>query len=90
MIKIREPISVKISEHLKDFTSKDDRADVISKVNGVSSSTLRDLVYRGNSVTEYNLPALKLLLIKACQNADAKMKQASNCKKDIKKIIDCI
>ncbi|NML69982.1 MULTISPECIES: hypothetical protein [Chryseobacterium] len=90
MLKIREPISVKISDHLREFTTKYDRADVISKVNGVSSSTLRDLVYRGNSVSENNLPALKLLLIKACENADAKMKQASNCKRDIKKVIDCI
>lgn len=90
MIRIREAISPVLSEYLKEFTTKDDRADIISKVNGVSSSTLRDVMYRRNSVSENNLPALKLLLLKASENADAKIKQARSCKKEVKKVIDCI
>ncbi len=90
MIKIKEAISVSLSEILKEFTTKDDRADIISKINGVSSSTLRDVMYRRNSVSENNLPAVKLLLLKASQNADAKIKQARNCKKEVKKVIDLI
>lgn len=90
MIKIREAISIELSEYLKEFTTKDDRADIISKVVGVGSSTLRDLVYRTNSVSENNLPALKLLIIKASENADAKIKKAKSCKKEVKKVLDCI
>lgn len=90
MIKIREAISPILSEYLKEFTTKDDRADIVSKVNGVSTSTLRDVMYRRNSVSEYNLPAVKLLLLKASENAEAKIQKARNCKKEIKKVIDCI
>lgn len=90
MIKVRETISPVLSDFLKEFTSKDDRADVINNVAGVGSSTLRDLVYRVNPVTDNNLPALKLLLLKASKNADAKIKQAKNCKKEVKKVIDCL
>lgn len=90
MIKIREAIPELLSEYLKEFTTKDDRADIISKVNGVSSSTLRDVMYRRNSVSENNLPAVKLLLIKASQNAEAKIKKAQKCRKEVKKVIDCI
>lgn len=90
MIKIRETISPVLSDFLKEFTSKDDRADVINNVTGVGSSTLRDVVYRVNPVTENNLPALKLLLLKASENADTKIKQAKNCKREVKKVIDLI
>ncbi|MFP3835396.1 hypothetical protein [Chryseobacterium sp. SIMBA_028] len=90
MIRIRETISPVLSEFLKEFTTKDDRADVINNVFGVGTSTLRDLVYRVNPVTDKSLPALKLLLLKASQNADSKIKQAKNCKKEVKKVIDCI
>lgn len=90
MIRIRETISPALSDFLKEFTTKDDRADVINNVSGIGTSTLRDLVYRVNPVTSNSLPALKLLLLKASENADVKIKQAKNCKKEVKKVIDCI
>ncbi|MDR4892235.1 MULTISPECIES: hypothetical protein [unclassified Chryseobacterium] len=90
MIRVKETISPVLSEFLKEFTTKDDRADVINNVSGVGTSTLRDLVYRVNPVTYNSLPALKLLLLKASENADAKIRQARSCKKEVKKVIDCI
>lgn len=90
MIKISQPISPVLSDFLKEFTSKDDRADVANSGVGVSPSTLRELTYRNASVTDNSLPALKLLLITASQNAEAKIKLAKSCKKEIAKVIDLI
>lgn len=90
MIKISQPISPVLSDFLKEFTSKDDRANIANSGIGVSPSTLRELTYRNASVTDNSLPALKLLLLTASQNADAKIKTARNCKKEIKKVIDLI
>lgn len=90
MIKIRETISPVLSDFLKEFTTKDDRADIMNANVGVGTSTLRELIYRNVPVTDNSLPALKLLLLRASENADAKIKQARNCKKEVKKVIDLI
>lgn len=89
-IKIGETIPLQLSEYLKMFTTKDDRADVNNEVKNVSVSSLRELTYRNNRVTEGNMIGLKVLLMKANKNADEKIKQAKNCKKEIRKVIDFI
>ncbi|WP_157445713.1 hypothetical protein [Chryseobacterium indologenes] len=72
------------------FTTKDDRADVNNEVKNVSVSSLRELTYRNNRVTEGNITGLKILLMRATKNADEKIKQAKAAKKEIKKVFDCI
>ncbi len=49
-----EPISVELSEYLKDFTDTQSIADVSTKT-GISISTLKYLKLRTNSVTENNI-----------------------------------
>ncbi len=89
-IKIGETIPLQLSECLKMFTTKDDRADVNNEVKNVSVSSLRELTYRNNRVTEGNITGLKILLMRATKNADEKIKQAKAAKKEIKKVFDCI
>lgn len=90
MLKISQPISSQLSTYLREFTTKEDIADVAAEENSCSSSTLRDIVYRTNPVTEKNVFALKRLMTIATKNADQKIKNARNCKKAVKEILDCV
>ena len=66
-----KPISQELSDTLREYTTKDDRADVSIKT-GVSISTIRDVTYRNNSLTESNSRAIIMLASKAkskCQQA---------------------
>ena len=90
MIKISQTISPVLSNYLRAFTSKRDIADVANKLDRVSPSTVRDVMYGSNAVTENNLPALRLLILKASENADAKIKLAKSFKKEIQKELDLI
>lgn len=90
MIKIKQAISKELSDYLREFTDLNDRADIVNEVGGIGSSTLRDLVFRVNPVTENNLPALKALMLRASKNAAQKMNSARKCKKAVKEILDCV
>ncbi|MCJ8153198.1 hypothetical protein MKJ01_05410 [Chryseobacterium sp. SSA4.19] len=91
MLKISQPISSQLSTYLREFTTKEDIADVAAEENSCSSSTLRDIVYRTNPVTEKNLLALKRLMSIASKNADAKIKSAKQCKKTVNQmLLDCV
>ena len=65
-----KPISEKLSSYLRTYTDKFDRADVSTKTN-VGTSTVRDVVYRSNALTENNSKAIIELMriaIKNCQS----------------------
>lgn len=65
-----KPISEKLSEALRRNTTKNDLANIAIKTN-VSFSTIRDVVYRTNSLTKLNAKAIGLLMHAAFENSVA-------------------
>jgi len=70
-----KPISERLSTILRRTTSKDDLANIALRSN-VSFSTIRDVVYRTNSLTKSNAKAIALLIHVAFENAIAQKLQA--------------
>lgn len=70
-----KPISKRLSTVLRRTTSKDDLANIALRSN-VSFSTIRDVVYRTNSLTKSNAKAIALLVHVAFENAIATKLQA--------------
>lgn len=66
-----KPISEKLATTLRRNTSKDDYANVAGKTN-ISFSTIRDVVYRTNSLTKSNSKAITILIKIAFENSFAK------------------
>ncbi|MEW2920722.1 hypothetical protein AB1A65_04585 [Muricauda sp. ANG21] len=63
-----KPISERLSETLRRNVSKDDYANIAIRCN-VSFSTIRDVVYRTNSLTKANAQAISLLIHAAFENS---------------------
>lgn len=63
-----KPISERLSEILRRNVSKDDYANIAIRSN-VSFSTIRDVVYRTNSLTKANATAICLLMHAAFENS---------------------
>ncbi|MEM7380132.1 MAG: hypothetical protein AAF361_02915 [Bacteroidota bacterium] len=72
-----KPISEKLSVILRRNTSKDDYANVAASTN-VSFSTIRDVVYRTNSLTKSNSKAIIVLLQRAFENSLGRQLQATS------------
>lgn len=70
-----KPLNAKLSEILRRTTSKDDIANVAVRSN-ISFSTIRDVIYRTNSLTKSNSKAIALLVHVAFENAFAQKLQA--------------
>ncbi|MCK0161135.1 hypothetical protein [Allomuricauda sp. F6463D] len=70
-----KPISEKLSMVLRRYTSKNDFANIAIRSN-VSFSTIRDVVYRTNSLTKLNANAISLLIHAAFENSFAYKLQA--------------
>lgn len=70
-----KPISTQLSEYLKVYTSSKDRTEV-SRSSGVSVSTLRDIIYSGNSISEKNAPAMLTLMKIAVRNCTKSIEKA--------------
>lgn len=62
-----KPINEQLSIILRRNVSKNDYANIASK-SGVSFSTLRDVVYRTNSLTKSNAKGISLLIHTAFEN----------------------
>lgn len=75
-----KPISEKLSEYLRDWTNKQDRADV-SRITKIGLSTIRDVVYRNNSLTEENSKAIVELMKIAVVNCTNKIAYAKKVKR---------
>lgn len=84
--KIGSPISDQLSEYLRQYTSKGDRADVSIKT-GVGASTIRDVVYRNNNLTEDNSRAIYRLINVAIHNGMNSIKETSIAVAHLKSII---
>jgi len=70
-----KPISEKLSIILRRNTTKDDFANVATRTN-ISFSTIRDVVYRTNSLTKSNSKAINALIKVAFDNSLALQLQA--------------
>lgn len=70
-----KPISERLSTILRRTTSKDDLANIALR-SSVSFSTIRDVIYRTNSLTKSNAKAIALLVHVAFENAIAQKLQA--------------
>jgi len=66
-----KPISEKLATTLRRNTTKNDYANVASITN-ISFSTIRDVVYRTNSLTKSNSKAITVLIKVAFENSFAK------------------
>ncbi|EFK36856.1 Uncharacterised protein [Chryseobacterium gleum] len=85
-LKYGQPISLRLSNYLRDFTTKEDVANV-STETGVSISTLNYVKRRANNVSEGNEKGIICLAKKALENAEAKRKEALRCKKELSLIL---
>ncbi|MGW9684678.1 hypothetical protein [Flagellimonas sp. 2504JD1-5] len=70
-----KPISEQLSIILRRNATKNDFANIASRSN-VSFSTIRDVVYRTNSLTKSNAMAISLLMHAAYENSIAHKLQA--------------
>ena len=55
------PISEELSNFIKEYTNTNDRANVSSET-GIGTSTVRDVAYRANNLTESNSKAVIALV----------------------------
>jgi len=78
-----KPISEELSTYLKEYTDNNDRANVAAKT-GVSISTIRDVTYRNNNLTESNAVAILELMRIAVANCTNKIKYS----KQVKKVLE--
>jgi len=81
-----KPISERLSAILRRNSSKDDLANVAARSN-VSFSTIRDVVYRTNSLTHTNAKAIGILIQVAFENSVAYQLQAESDKNYLDKIL---
>ena len=81
-----KPINEELSVVLRRNTSKDDFAN-IATYTAVSFSTIRDVVYRTNSITKSNAKAIKALIKVAFDNSFARQLQAEGDKEFLNKLM---
>lgn len=81
-----KPINEKLSIILRRNTSKDDFANVAAITN-VSFSTIRDVLYRTNSLTYSNSKAIRELIKIAFDNALGTQLRAENDKLFLNKLL---
>ena len=81
------PISEKLSNYLRTYTTSNDRANV-SRMTGVGSSTVRDVAYRNNNLTEGNSKAIIELARIAIMNCDNSIEDAGKAAAELRSILD--
>lgn len=81
-----KPINEQLSMTLRRNSTKDDFANIAAATE-VSFSTIRDVVYRTNSLTKSNSIAINELIRIAFQNALAKQLQAEGDKRFLNKLL---
>ncbi|WBV60284.1 hypothetical protein PFY12_14745 [Chryseobacterium camelliae] len=89
ILKHGQPISLQLSDYLKEFTTPEDIANV-STETGVSISTLNYVKRRANNVSEGNEKGIILLARKAYANAEYRRKFAMKAKKELKTLVESI
>jgi len=81
-----KPINENLSIILRRNTAKDDLANV-ALITGISFSTIRDVVYRTNSLTKLNSKAVTALIEIAFENSLAHQLQAGGDKQFLNKLL---
>lgn len=81
-----KPISEQLSQYLRDWTSKQDYANVFLDT-GVSQSTIRDVIHRTNNLTENNSKAILEMMKVAVKNCTNKIEYAKRVKKEFEKCL---
>ncbi|WP_394747915.1 hypothetical protein [Spongiimicrobium salis] len=81
-----KPISEKLSSVLRRNTTKGDFANVATQTN-ISFSTIRDVVYRTNSLTKSNSKGIEVLIKTAFNNAVAHQLMAESDKLFLDRIL---
>lgn len=81
-----KPINEELSITLRRNTSKNDIANIAAST-AVSFSTIRDVVYRTNSLTRSNSRAIQQLVRIAFENSLAKQLQAEGDKQYLNKLL---
>ena len=81
-----KPISEQLSIVLRRNTSKDDFANVAATTL-VSFSTIRDVIYRTNSLTKSNSKAIKAIVRIAFDNSLAQQLQSQGDKKFLNNLL---
>lgn len=81
-----KPLNEKLSTVLRRNSSKDDFANIAAQT-GISFSTIRDVLYRTNSLTKSNAKAIKALIEVAFDNSLAIQLQAEGDKKYLNKLL---
>lgn len=83
------PISEKLSKYLRDWTDKEDRANVASMPTvNVSTSTIRDVVFRSNNLTKDNSFAILELMKIAVANCNNRIAYAKKVKRELEPILE--
>ncbi len=82
-----KPLDERLSITLRRNTSKDDYANVAGRTS-ISFSTIRDVIYRTNSLTKANSKAIRALVRIAFDNSLAKQLQAEGDKKYLDRLLE--
>jgi hypothetical protein len=75
-----KPISEQLSEYLKEYTTTNDRADVCEQTS-IGTSTLRDVVFRYNSLSKTNYIAVVELMRVAVRNCTQRIQSSKQAKR---------
>ncbi len=81
-----KPLNEQLSIILRRNSSKNDYAN-IAACTGISFSTIRDVVYRTNSLTKSNSKAIKKIIRIAFDNSLARQLQAGGDKQFLNKLL---
>lgn len=81
-----KPLNEKLSTILRRNSSKDNLANIAANT-GISFSTIRDVVYRTNSLTKSNAKAITLLIRVAFDNSLARQLLAEGDKQFLSKLL---
>ncbi len=82
-IVVGEPITQGLSDYIRAYSDKDDRADV-SREFKVSTSTIRDVVYRKNRVSTKNESAMYKMTKIAFLNASKNLKSSIHMHEEVR------
>jgi len=81
-----KPISVELSDYLRTYTDSQDWANASIATN-VSTSTIRDVIYRKNSVTENNSGAIIQLMRTAIKNCEQNIVKSTEAKEELETML---
>ncbi len=81
-----KPISEELSLFLRNYTDKFDRADVSAETE-IGTSTLRDVTFRANSITESNSKGIIELVRIAAKNCYLRISKSKEDTKLVKRLL---